>query len=172
MAPPLSSVLLGEASPGGSAHVGNGSCMRGGRQEEGAAGGAGQAIHSPITSHPCVYIILFSLLLMHILRRTSNTHPKTCLWKFFISKIFYFHGGSSDTEQPQRCGPTVLLPSLPVHLFLKNSASSPPTSPQQEPIIVTCGSSANLVLFLLTCLQAVIILQKIKYYLGLLKVSC
>lgn len=62
-------------------------------------------------------------------------------------------------------GPAVLLPSLPVHLFLKNSASSPPTLPLQEPIIVTYGSSANLVLFLLTCLQAVIILQKIKYYL-------
>lgn len=54
-------------------------CAGGPRQEEGAAGGAGQAIHSPITGHPCVYIILFSLLLMHILRRTSNTHPKTCL---------------------------------------------------------------------------------------------
>lgn len=92
-----------------------------------AAGSRGRPFILLLQSHSCVYTILFSLLLMHILRGTSNTHPKTCLWKFFISKIFYFHWVSSDTEQPQHQGLVQLHScSLPVHLLFKNSASAHP----------------------------------------------
>ena len=128
-----------------------------------AAGSRGRPSILLLQGHSCVYTILFSLLLMHILRRTSNTQPKTCLWKFFISKIFYLHWVSWDTEQPQHYKPVQLHScSFPVHLLFKISALSPPTLQQQDPIIVTYGFLGNLVLFLLPCLQAVIILQKIK----------